>query len=75
AVDVIFRRELQADPARRDELVARYRAEAMDAAIPAQGGSIDEVIEPSATRAVVAETLRSLAGAWRPGFRHDNLPQ
>ncbi|CAN5219222.1 carboxyl transferase domain-containing protein [soil metagenome] len=75
AVDVIFRRELQADPARRDELVARYRAEAMDAAIPARGGSIDEVVDPSQTRAVVAGTLRSLTGALRPGFRHDNLPQ
>ena len=75
AVDVLFRRELEADPSRRAELVARYRAEAMDPRIPAERGSIDEVIDPASTRAAVAETLRSLARALVPGFRHDNLPQ
>ena len=75
AVDVLFRRELEADPSRRAELVARYRAEAMDPRIPAERGSVDEVIDPATTRAAVAETLRSLAGALVPTFRHDNLPQ
>ncbi len=75
AVDVIYRRELEADPSRRDELVARYRAEAMAPHIPAERLSIDEVIAPSETRAVVVASLRSLAGALTPGYRHDNLPQ
>ncbi len=75
AVDVIYRRELEADPTRRDELVARYRTEAMAPAIPAERLSIDEVIDPSDTRDVVAATLASLRGANRPDFRHDNLPQ
>ena len=75
AVDVIYRRELEADPSRRQELVARYRAEAMAPAIPAERLSIDEVIEPDETRAVVAATLASLRGAVQPQFRHDNLPQ
>ncbi len=75
AVDVIYRRDIQADPARRAELVARYRAEAMGPHIPAERLSVDEVIDPRDTRDVVAATLASLRAAVTPGFRHDNLPQ
>ncbi|HET8681928.1 MAG TPA: carboxyl transferase domain-containing protein, partial [Micromonosporaceae bacterium] len=75
AVDLIFRRELAADPSRRTELVERYRREAMAEDLAAERLSVDEVIPPERTREVVAGTLRSLAGAVRPGFRHDNLPQ
>jgi propionyl-CoA carboxylase beta chain len=75
AVDVIYRRDLEADPSQRDALIERYRDEAMAPSIPAERLSIDEIIAPNETRAVVAATLRSLAGALRPEFRHDNLPQ
>jgi len=75
AVDVIHRRELEAAPDRRAELVERYRSEAMAPHIPAERMSVDEVINPDETRDVVAATLASLATANRPGFRHDNLPQ
>jgi propionyl-CoA carboxylase beta chain len=75
AVDVIFRRELAADPSRRDELIAGYRAEAMAPHLAAERLSVDEVIKPAETRDVVAATLRSLARANEPRFRHDNLPQ
>ena len=75
AVDVIYRRELSDDPSRRSELVDRYRAEAMAPHIPAERLSVDEVIAPQDTRRVLLETLASLRGAIRPGFRHDNLPQ
>jgi propionyl-CoA carboxylase beta chain len=75
AVDIIYRRELAADPTRRAELVARYEAEAMAPHLPAERLSVDEVIAPAQTRSVVAATLRSLRRAVRPGFRHDNLPQ
>jgi acetyl-CoA carboxylase carboxyltransferase component len=75
AVDVIHRRTLEAEPHRREELIAEYRAEAMAPHIPAERLSIDEVIAPAETRHAVAATLRSLAGAVQPGFRHDNLPQ
>ena len=75
AVDVIYRRELEADPTRREELVARYRAEAMAPSIPAERLSIDEVVEPADTRRLLVATLASLQGANRPHFRHDNLPQ
>ena len=75
AVDILYRRELEADPSRRAELVAHYRAEAMAPHLPAERLSVDEVIAPADTRRAVAATLQSLAGAVRPGYRHDNLPQ
>jgi propionyl-CoA carboxylase beta chain len=75
AVDVIHRRDLEAEPERREELIARYRAEAMAPHIPAERLSVDEVIAPEETRHVVASTLRSLRGAVVPGFRHDTMPQ
>ena len=75
AIDVIFRRDLAAEPHRRAELVERYRAEAMAPQRSAERLSVDEIIAPEQTRHAVAGTLRMLAGAMRPRFRHDNLPQ
>jgi propionyl-CoA carboxylase beta chain len=75
AVDVIWRRVLEQEPSMRGELIARYRAEAMAAPLSAERLSVDEIIDPWQTRHVVAAALRSLAGALRPSFRHDNLPQ
>jgi acetyl-CoA carboxylase carboxyltransferase component len=75
AVDIIYRRELAAEPGRRDELAARYREEATSGEVAAGRLAVDEIIEPERTRAVVADTLGALAGAARTGFRHDNLPQ
>jgi acetyl-CoA carboxylase carboxyltransferase component len=75
AVDIIHRRELRDDPSRRTELIAGYREDAAAARISAERLSVDEIIAPEETRHAVAATLRSLAGALRPGFRHDNLPQ
>jgi len=75
AVDVIFRRDLEADPQLRDELIDRYRAEATAPHIAAERLSVDEIIEPASTRGVVALTLRHLTGTEPRRFRHDNLPQ
>jgi propionyl-CoA carboxylase beta chain len=75
AADVIFRRQIDADPARRDELAARYRNEAMAVDLAARRGSVDEVIDPADTREVLAGLLASLGGGPAPGFVHDNLPQ
>jgi propionyl-CoA carboxylase beta chain len=75
AVDVIFRRELQAHPSQREELIGQYRRQAMASHIPAERLSVEEIIQPAETREVVVETLRSLVGALVPGYRHDNLPQ
>ncbi|MDX1658315.1 MAG: acyl-CoA carboxylase subunit beta [Nitriliruptorales bacterium] len=75
AADVIFRRQIEADPDRRDQLIERYRAEAMHVDLAARRGSVDEIIAPSETRPALATLLRSLRGAREPGFVHDNLPQ
>jgi len=75
AIDVIFRRDLEADPSRRDELLGRYRAEAMAPHLPAERLSVDEIIAPHETRQVVMTTLASLQRKTPPAYRHDNLPQ
>jgi acetyl-CoA carboxylase carboxyltransferase component len=75
AIDVIFRRDLEADPSRRDALIQGYRAEAMAPHLPAERLSVDEIIAPEETRDVVAGTLASFERAAIPRFRHDNLPQ
>lgn len=75
AVDVIHRRELAARPDGRDDLIARYREEAMSVRLAADRMSVDEIIAPADTRHAVAATLQTLIRARRPTFRHDNLPQ
>ncbi|MDR8411806.1 acyl-CoA carboxylase subunit beta [Nonomuraea sp. 3-1Str] len=75
AVDIVYRRELRENPGVRPDLVAGYEREVMASHLPAERLSVDEVIEPEQTRSVLAATLRTLARAIRPRFRHDNLPQ
>lgn len=75
AIDIIFRRDLEADPGRRDALIEQYRTEAMAPHLPAERLSVDEIIAPDDTRAVVSGTLAALDRAAVPRFRHDNLPQ
>jgi methylmalonyl-CoA decarboxylase subunit alpha len=69
AVGVISRREIAAadDPeAHRAELAADYAAEHLSAEIAAREGFIDEVIQPSETRARLAWALSSLDRERRP---------
>ena len=75
AADIIFRRQLDAEPDRRDELVDEYRAEAMHVDLAARRGSVDEIIAPDETRDALVGILRSLKNARQPMFVHDNLPQ
>ena len=75
AVDIVWRRELAADPSRRGELLDRYRREAMAPHLAAERLSVDEIIDPADSRAVLASALAAYRGAATPTFRHDNLPQ
>lgn len=75
AADIIFRRRIEIEPTLRSELVDNYRQEAMDVELAARRGSVDEIIAPNDTRRVVVTLLRSLRGARKPGWVHDNLPQ
>jgi acetyl-CoA carboxylase carboxyltransferase component len=75
AADIIFRRTLDDEPERRDELVEDYRRDAMHVDLAARRGSVDEIVAPDETRDALVAILRSLRGARQPGFVHDNLPQ
>jgi acetyl-CoA carboxylase carboxyltransferase component len=75
AADLIFRREIEAHPERREELMDRYREDAMNVDVAAGRGSVSEIIDPSDSRAALATLLRSLRGGPPRGFVHDNLPQ
>jgi acetyl-CoA carboxylase carboxyltransferase component len=75
AADVIFRRQIEEDPSRRDDLIDAYRSEAMQVDLAARRGSVDEIIEPNETRRALVTLLGSLRGGREPGYVHDNLPQ
>jgi acetyl-CoA carboxylase carboxyltransferase component len=75
AADVIFRRQLEAEPDRRDELIDDYRRDAMHVDLAAQRGSVDAIVEPHETRRALATPLAGLRGAHEGGFVHDNPPQ
>jgi propionyl-CoA carboxylase beta chain len=79
AVKTIFRREISESPdpqARTGELVAEYTERFANPFIAAQRGYVDDVIEASATRRVVARSLDMLAGkrVERPRRKHGNIP-
>jgi propionyl-CoA carboxylase beta chain len=75
AADLVFRRELEAHPERREALMDAYRRDAMDVGVAAGRGSVSEIIDPVDSRAAIATLLRSLTGGTPRGFVHDNLPQ
>ena len=75
AVDLVFRREIEAAPERRGELVLQYETEVMSAEAAAERLSVDEIIAPEDTRDVLCRMLASLRAGHVPRFRHDNLPQ
>lgn len=75
AADVIFRRQIEDDPSRRDDLIDSYRSEAMQVDLAARRGSVDEIIDPADTRRALVTLLGSLRGGREPGYVHDNLPQ
>jgi acetyl-CoA carboxylase carboxyltransferase component len=79
AVNVIFRKEIagSAEPGvTRAELVARYREELMQPYYAAERGLVDDVIDPGATRAILADTLATLRSKHEPLVhrKHGNLP-
>lgn len=76
AVEILFRKELRADPARREELVKQYESLFMNPYIAAARGFIDEVIRPEDTRARIAAALEMLKGKEKmaPWKKHGNIP-
>jgi len=79
AVNIIFRKELAdaKDPEkRRAELVAEYREKFANPYIAASRGYIDDVIEPSTTRARLINALEMLSNKrdTNPRKKHGNIP-
>ncbi len=81
AVNILFRRELdKAAPAEREALratlTADYQAEFLNPYLAAERGYIDDVIDPTTTRARLTSGLALLATKRdeRPARKHGNIP-
>jgi propionyl-CoA carboxylase beta chain len=79
AVNIVFRRELEDanDPdARREELIADYRARFANPYVAAERGYVDDVIEPRRTRPVLIDALETALTKRepRPRRKHGNIP-
>jgi propionyl-CoA carboxylase beta chain len=79
AVNIVFRDELgeAADAeARREELIADYRARFANPYSAAERGYVDDVIEPRRTRPVLIEALETALTKRerRPQRKHGNIP-
>jgi acetyl-CoA/propionyl-CoA carboxylase carboxyl transferase subunit len=81
AVNILFRRELERAPEAeragvRAKLIADYRAEFLNPYLAAERGYIDDVIDPSETRARLVDGLKILATKRddRPARKHGNIP-
>jgi propionyl-CoA carboxylase beta chain len=79
AVRIIFRKELAEaeDPEKREaELVAEYREKFANPYVAASRGYIDDVIEPSETRARLINALEMLTNKrdTNPPKKHGNIP-
>ena len=79
AVNILYRRELQAAPdreAKAAQLAAEYRERFASPYLSASKGLISDVIEPSRTRPLVVLALRSLLSKreTRPPKKHGNMP-
>ncbi|MEZ5098722.1 MAG: acyl-CoA carboxylase subunit beta [Thermoleophilia bacterium] len=79
AVNIVFRKELEeaADPeARRQELIADYKAQFANPYSAAERGYVDDVIEPRRTRRVLIDALETSLTKRepRPARKHGNIP-
>lgn len=79
AVKVLYRKEIKADSdpkALETKLIAEYRDNFASPYQAASKGMIDDVIEPSETRAALAMALRNLLSKreTRPPKKHGNIP-
>ena len=78
AVDIIHRREITADPARRQELVDAYTRDVVTPAAALASGELDGIIEPADTRATIVRALQisasKRAAAVTTARAHANLP-
>ncbi len=79
ACNIIFRKEIQAakDPdAKRQELIAQYRAKFANPYVAAELGYIDKVVLPHETRPLICQGLELFSSKRksRPPKKHGNIP-
>jgi propionyl-CoA carboxylase beta chain len=79
AVNIVFRKELEEadDPdARREELIADYRARFANPYTASERGYVDDVIEPRRTRPILVDALETALTKRepRPPRKHGNIP-
>ena len=76
AVNIIYRRELQADANGRTGKIDEYRERFASPFVAAERGFIDDVIEPHETRPKIIKALRLLATKvdTMPRKKHGNIP-
>jgi propionyl-CoA carboxylase beta subunit len=76
AVNIIYRRELQADNGSRERKISEYRDRFASPFVAAERGFIDDIIEPHETRPKVIKALRLLETKvdTMPRKKHGNIP-
>ena len=76
AVDILYRREIEAEPGRRDELLSEYRARYTNPEEAARMGFVDQIIEPRDTRRIIIDCLKLLRDKdeMRSRHHHGNMP-
>ena len=79
AASIIFRKEIAADrdpEERRAQLVAEYTDRLMSPYVAAERGLVDDIIDPSATRSVLIESLALLRRkrSSLPHRKHGDVP-
>src|ERR687895_1364173 len=79
AVGIVFRKEIEEAEdasAKRDELIAGYRAQFANPYTAAERGYVDDVIEPRRTRPVLIDALETALTKRepRPRRKHGNIP-
>lgn len=75
AAEIVFRREIKT-PEDRQEMIGRYREAFSNPYVAAGRRLVDDVIEPSETRMVLAQSLEYLVGkrGLRPAKKHGLIP-
>jgi acetyl-CoA carboxylase carboxyltransferase component len=76
AVNILHRREIQADSNAREEYIERYEKQFAHPYIAAERGYVDEVIDPAQTRNRILDGLEifSHKQVLRPERKHGNIP-
>ena len=76
AVNIVYRRELLADPLSRPALVEEFREKFANPFISAERGYLDDIIEPKETRARICRALEMLQNKVdvSPKKKHGNIP-